>query len=184
MNALTILHLAPLFAMLAWASVTDLRERRIRNWLTLTMIITGLAQSFTPARIVSPGASALGVLVGFSLPFLLFALGAIGAGDVKLLTGVGAWLGPVGILSVFVIEAVIGMIIVLAQALWQGRLAALLHNSVLLTINLAHFKEVGIEHVTATGRASRSIDKPLPYAVPVLLAVAALVVKAYVMQGR
>jgi prepilin peptidase CpaA len=182
-NASTILHLTPLFAMLIWASVTDLRERKIRNWLTLTMIITGLAQSLMPGRFVTPGASALGMLIGFALPFALFAMGAIGAGDVKLLTGVGAWLGPVGILSVFFLEAVIGMIIVLAQAVWQGRLPALLHNSVLLTINLAHLREVGLAHVTATGKASRSVDKPLPYAVPVLLAVAILVIKSYVMRG-
>ncbi len=184
MNSQTILHLTPLFAMLVWASITDLRERKIRNWLTLTLILTGIAQSYTPFHVISPSASFLGLLIGFALPFLLFAVGALGAGDVKLLTGVGAWLGPVGILWVFVLEAVIGMIMVLIQAAIQGRLLALFHNSVLLTINLLHFREVGIEHVAATGRTGRIVQKPLPYAVPVLLAVAVLVIKSYITRAR
>jgi hypothetical protein len=85
-----------------------------------------------------------------------------------------------GALAVFAVAALIGMVIVLIQAIWQGRLGALLHNSVLVAINVAHIKEVGVEHVTATGRSSRSVDRPLPYAVPVMLAVASLVIKSYV----
>jgi hypothetical protein len=44
-------------------------------------------------------------------------------------------------------------------------------NTTVLTINLVHLQDVGIEHAQATGRSCRSIDRPLPYAVPVLLAV-------------
>ena len=40
-----------------------------------------------------------------------------------------------------------------------------------LTVNLIHLQDVGLEHTRATGRSSRSVDRPLPYAVPVLLAV-------------
>ena len=169
--------------MLGWASVSDLRERRIRNWLTLSMVITGLAQSFTPVHTVTPGPAVLGFLAGFGITFILFALGALGGGDVKLLAGVGTWIGPIPVLSVFVIAAIIGMIIVLAQAVWQGRLNVLVRNSMLLTINLVHLNDVGIEHVTKTGRAARSVDRPLPYAIPVSLAVAALAIKSYVYHG-
>jgi prepilin peptidase CpaA len=178
------LHLAPLFALLIWSAVTDLRERKIRNWLTLTLMISGLVQSFTPAHIVTPGVSALGLLTGFGITFVLFALGAIGGGDVKLMAGVGAWVGPAGILAIFCIAAVFGMTIVLIQASVQGRLITLMRNSALVAVNLAHLNELGIKHVSATGRSARSVDRPLPYAVPVLLAVAALAIKSYVMQGN
>jgi prepilin peptidase CpaA len=177
------LHLVPLFALLIWSAVTDLRERKIRNWLTLTLMISGMFQSLTPSHVATPGMSVLGLLTGFGITFVLFALGAIGGGDVKLMAGVGAWVGPAGILAVFCIAAIIGMVIVLIQATVQGRLNTLLRNSALVAVNLAHLNELGIKHVSDTGRSARSVDRPLPYAVPVLLAVAALAFRSYVMHG-
>ncbi len=170
-----ILPLVPLLALLAWAAAEDLYHRRIRNWLTFSLILAGLVQSFGAHSTVSPSHSLLGILVGGALPLTLFALGAVGGGDVKLLAGVGAWLGPTAAFEVFCAEAIIGMIIVLAQAAGSGRLRVLSRNSAVLAINLIHIGDVGLEHTTATGQASRSIEKPLPYAVPVLLAVIALV---------
>lgn len=183
MQRVQLLHLVPLFLMLAWASVQDLRSRRIRNWLTLSMILLGLAQSFTPGHTTTPGNSLLGFAAGFGLTFVLFAMGALGGGDVKLMAGVGAWLGPAPTLCVFAIQALFGMVIVLAQAAWQRRLAALFHNSMLLLVNVAHVRELGIEHVTATGQSSRSVSRPLPYAVPVFLAVASMAIQSYITHG-
>lgn len=165
-----LLPFVPLTAMLFWAAVEDLRTRRIRNWLTFSLLLSGLAQSFTAGRTVSPGASALGLLVGFSLPLLLFLINALGGGDVKLLAALGAWIGPVPVLAVFAIEAVLGMVLVLAQAAASGRLRALVRNSAVVAINLWHLREVGVEHATETGRSCRSVDRPLPYAVPVFAA--------------
>ena len=165
----------PLLAMLAWAAVQDLRARRIRNWLTFAMILSGLAQSFGlfgAARTVTPGAAMLGVLVGLALPFALFAIGALGGGDVKLLMGVGAWLGPMPVLAVFAVGAIFGMVIVLAQAAATGRLRVLTRNTAVLAVNLYHLNDVGVDHLERTGKSCRSVDRPLPYAVPVLAATA------------
>ncbi len=136
------------------------------------MILAGIGQSLLPIRTVGLPDSLLGFLTGFGLTFVMFALGAIGGGDVKLLAGIGAWIGPGPTLAVFAIEAILGAAIVLAQATWQGRLTTLLRNSTVLAINLAHVGDVGVDHVSATGRSCRSVDRPLPYAVPTLVAVA------------
>jgi prepilin peptidase CpaA len=183
MSKLAILHLLPLFVMLAIAVVTDIRTRRIRNWLTFSLALTGLAQSFTFMHTVTPAASFLGLAAGFCLTFVLFAMGGLGGGDVKLLAGVGAWLGPLPVLAVFCLEAVIGMVIVLIQATLQGRLTQLLHNSALVAVNLTHVNELGVAHVSATGKSCRSVDRPLPYAVPVFLGVAALVAASWLRHG-
>ncbi|MDB5329013.1 MAG: peptidase prepilin type [Phycisphaerales bacterium] len=183
MNKTALLHLLPLFVMLAIAAATDLHSRKIRNWLTFSLVLTGLAQSFTAVHTVGPAASFLGFGAGFGLTFLLFAMGALGGGDVKLLAGVGAWVGPMPVLAVFCLAAVAGMIIVLAQAVWQGRLRQLLHNSALVAVNIAHVNEVGMAHATATGKSCRSVDRPLPYAVPVFLGVAALVATSWLGHG-
>jgi len=176
MNTTDVLWLAPLLGMLLWAAVEDYRVRRIRNWLTVSMILSGFLQTFFHGSQLSPGQSALGFVVGFALPLVLFLLGAIGGGDVKLLAGVGAWLGAVMVFKAFCGEAIIGMVIVLAQAARQGRLKILARNSAMLAVNLAHVNELGLEHTTLTGQSCRSVDRPLPFAVPVLLAVLGLMI--------
>jgi prepilin peptidase CpaA len=171
MNTSLLIQYVPLLGLLIGACCTDLRDRRIPNWLTFSIVLAGLGQSLTPICTVGPMGSVLGLLSGFGLTFVLFALGALGGGDVKLMAGVGAWIGPGPTVVVFAVTSLIGMVIVLGQALWQGRLRNLLMNTTVLTINLVHLQDVGIEHAQATGRSCRSIDRPLPYAVPVLLAV-------------
>jgi prepilin peptidase CpaA len=166
--------MVPLLLMLIWAAMVDLRTRRIRNWLTFSMILTGLLRPILVGGPLSVEQAALGMVVGMALPLALFALGALGGGDVKLLAGVGAWLGPFPAVEVFCLAAIFGMVIVLVQATAQGRLGTLSRNSAVLAMNLVHINDVGLEHATATGKSSRSVDKPLPYAVPVLMAVASI----------
>ena len=177
MSTYGLMTAAPVVALLAWAAIEDLCNRRIPNWLTFSLLLSGIAQSFMHGSLVSPGMSLAGFAVGFSLPFVLYVLQATGGADVKLLAGLGAWFGPVVVFQIFVLEKVIGLILVIAQATAQGRMKVLLRNSAVLSINLAHIKDVGIDHVRATGLSARSIDKPLPYAVPVLLAVLILIAR-------
>jgi prepilin peptidase CpaA len=166
-------HLAmcgPLFAMLVLAAVGDARTRRIPNVLTVCLAVMGLAQSFMPTHTVGPLQSLGGLGLGFGLTFILFAMGALGGGDVKLMAGVGAWVGVWPVAMIFACSAVVGMIIVLTQSAKQGRMKVLFRNSAVLALNLVHVGDVGVDHVSQTGRECRSVDRPLPYAVPVLIA--------------
>lgn len=166
-----LLMCVPMLGLLTWAAAVDVRCRRIPNWLTFSLLLAGLGQSFTWCRTVGPGDACLGLLTGFGLTFALFALGAMGGGDVKLMAGIGAWLGPTQTLLVFAIAAVIGMVVVLAQAGAQGRLGKLFRNSAVIAVSLAQAGESGLDQAAETGRAcSGNTGRPLPYAVPVLLA--------------
>lgn len=168
----SLLPFVPMLGLLTWAAAVDLRSRRIPNWLTFSLLLAGLAQGFTWAHTVTPGQSVLGFLTGFGLTFVLFGIGALGGGDVKLLAGLGAWLGPWPTLLVFAIAAIIGMVIVLVQAAVQGRLAKLFRNSAVIAVSLAHASGPdALEQAAGTGKACSTTEgKPLPYAVPVLLA--------------
>jgi prepilin peptidase CpaA len=181
MTTYGLLMCAPMFALLAWAAVTDCASRRIPNWVSYTLILSGLLQSFTSRATVGFGGAVLGMLVGFGLTFIFFAVGAMGGGDVKLLTGVGAWLGPLGVLLVFFIEAIVGMVQAVLQAMSQKRLGTVLRNSAVLAgsmasgggdIGLSSLLEPGGEPGAAGGRAIRYV---LPYSVPVLIATALVV---------
>jgi prepilin peptidase CpaA len=174
----SLLLYVPLLGALVWAAIEDIRCRRIRNELTFALVLTGLIQSFLPMHTVTPLWSLAGLGVGFGLTFLLFALGALGGGDVKLLSGIGAWVGPWLAFEIFVLEAIVGLLVVIAQSIKQRRVKTLIRNSTVLTLNLVHANELGMDHVTETGQSSRSVDKPLPYAVPVLVATIVVVGRA------
>jgi prepilin peptidase CpaA len=170
MTSAGLLMCVPMLGLLTWAAAIDVRARRIPNWLTASLALAGLAQGWTWAHTVTPWQSFLGLSAGFGLTFVLFGLGALGGGDVKLLAGLGAWLGPMPTLMVFAGAALIGMLYVLVQAAWEGRLVALFRNSAVIAVSLTHAGEIGLERAAETGKACSAAARPLPYAVPILAA--------------
>jgi prepilin peptidase CpaA len=104
------------------AVVWDLKSRRIPNILTFG---GALAAILAHGYLEGPGGagwSVAGWLVGaaFFMPF--FALGGMGAGDVKLLAALGAWLGPGAAVWVALFSLIAGGVIGLAVALGYGYL--------------------------------------------------------------
>ena len=82
-----------LVLVLLVASWTDVRSRRIPNWLTVGGLIAGLAVRawMGPGSVVT---GVLGVALAAVLALPFFAAGALGGGDAKLLMAVGAFMGP------------------------------------------------------------------------------------------
>jgi prepilin peptidase CpaA len=169
-----LLMCLPALALVAVAAATDWRSRRIPNWLTFSLALAGIAQSIAFGATCTPLDSILGLGVGFSLTFILYALRAVQGGDVKLMAGIGAWLGPWGAFELFLVEAIVGAAMVVAQAIAQRRARRLLGNTALLVVNLVHVRRLGLDHVAATGQSSRTVELRLPYAVPVLIALVIL----------
>ena len=100
------------------AAVWDIRTRRIPNALTFGSAIVAVAFHALDAGTVRavPGAiawSAAGCAVGFLLFLPLFLLGGMGAGDVKLLAAMGAWLGPAAVCWVAIYGSVAGGVMAL-----------------------------------------------------------------------
>lgn len=175
-NVNVILQYLPLLALLATAVVIDWRERRIPNWLNLLTFLGGVLYVSMGWVPVSGWGCLLGVLVGFAMVFPRVLLGATGAGDLKQHMAVGAWVGPIGILVIALGSTVIGGVMAIAQAAYSGKLSMLARNSAVLAINLVHARSLGADHIEQTGKQFRSIDRPLPYAVPVFVAVAGLLI--------
>lgn len=166
-----LIRFFPLVLLLTWAVVEDLRARRIPNWLSFTLALSGLALSITSLRPdMTIGQSLGGLLVGLTLPLVLYVLGALGAGDVKLLAAIGAWIGAGPVLVVLALTAIVGGVVILLQGIWQRKTVAILRNSAVVAINLIHVGRLGAEHVRQTGQTCRSIEKTVPYAVPIWIA--------------
>jgi Flp pilus assembly protein protease CpaA len=74
--------------------LTDLRDRRVPNGLTLAAAGFGLAYWSTLARLPGLKFSILGLLCGLAIGMVPYALRIWGGGDAKLLAAVGTWIGP------------------------------------------------------------------------------------------
>jgi prepilin peptidase CpaA len=170
MNWPVILSCAPLICTLALAAWIDARVRRIPNWLTFGLLLGGLGRGLVAFGGTGLEKALLGMVVGGSLPLVLYAISALGGGDVKLLAAVGAWVGAGPAILVFVVEALLGLIIVLVQAAAQKKTGALLRNSVLIAMNFAEIPELGLQNAVETGKSCKAVERPLPFAVPVFFA--------------
>jgi prepilin peptidase CpaA len=89
----------PVFIALALATLTDLRSRRIPNWLVLPFLLIGIAVSVGLHGWHGLGQSLAGIGLGALIYGVLFWMGGMGMGDVKLCAAIGAWFGPTQLLS-------------------------------------------------------------------------------------
>src|SRR6187431_3243575 len=106
------------------AAVIDGLQLKVPNWITFPMIITGWIYSVA----LSPYAgweglmySVLGTVVGLALLLPAYAIGGMGAGDVKLLAGVGAWVWSTTTLYAFVVSTIVGAIIAILMVLFRRK---------------------------------------------------------------
>jgi prepilin peptidase CpaA len=111
------------------AAVYDVRYRRIPNWITVSGAALGLALNSFLYR----GAPGLlfafkGLVLGFGLYFVLYALHAMGAGDVKLMGATGALVGWQDWVGIFLLTAAIGGIMAVIVTLARGRVQKTLSN--------------------------------------------------------
>src|SRR5688500_8523418 len=88
------------------------------------MAALGIALAVSGTSGVSTGESIAGMFIGLLLMMPGHALGATGAGDVKLMAAVGAIVGPALVVSAFLFTAVAGGVLALAVAFRRQRLAA------------------------------------------------------------
>lgn len=182
-------HHLPLIALLVCAAIEDARRRRVSNWLTLSLLASGLALSFTPWGAPSPAEAMLGAAGGFAGGLFLFAMRLAGGADGKLLIGIGAWLGPWGLALVFAAASILAMVMAIGQSLIAGRLPALLRDSALLLIDLVVLRRrpapipVGREPAPVPVLPSHSKFNTIPYAVALLFATAGVII-AQSLQGR
>lgn len=101
--------------MIFAAAVYDIRYGRIPNWMTFPAIVAGLTYHTATAGVPGLMSSLAGTATGFSVFIVFYALGGMGAGDVKLMAAVGALLGPRETLYAALFTAIAGGIYALAH---------------------------------------------------------------------
>ena len=131
--------LAGLAIALIVAAISDIRERKIANWLNIAIaagapafwVASGL--SFWPDMVIQLGLA----FVVFWAFAGLFALGLLGGGDVKLLGALALWLSPLAFLDLLLVMAFVGggiaVAFVVRRVIWKPKTQGTIPYGVAIT---------------------------------------------------
>ena len=131
------------------AMVTDLRSRRIPNWLTVSGLVVGIVFHTVASGWHGTLFALGGFAVGFGVLFVLWSIGGGGGGDVKLMGALGAWLGAKLTIAVFLLSAFMAFFCLLAVMGW-GLLA----------------RQPATAGAGSEGGSKALFRKTIPYAIP------------------
>lgn len=145
------------------ASACDLRTRRVPNALTLGAALGAVAFYLVSGEASGVLAALGGWALGLALFLPLYLLRGMGAGDVKLLAALGAWVGPSDVIWISLFGAVSGGVLALAVVLARGYFRTALSNLGLL---FTHWRVAGLRPVPTLTLAD-SKGPRLPYAFPI-----------------
>ncbi|GAA0133393.1 prepilin peptidase [Paenibacillus sp. YSY-4.3] len=151
------------FLLLAAAFITDIRTMKIPNVITIAGTVLGIAYHGIFGGASGFGFAIKGAAVGFGVMAILYAVRAVGGGDVKLFAGIGAWVGVPLTLSVLMysllVAGCIGILILICRREAMRRIGGIL-RSVMGVIMLRSIRPI---------QSIATNDKPLTF--PFMLAV-------------
>ena len=113
--------LGALAIALVVAAFTDIRRRQIDNWLNATIALGAPLYWWASGLDLWPGVAwQLGIaIVTFAVCAGLFALRAMGGGDVKLLAALALWITPAWFLKLIIMMALLGGVLTLVLGAWH-----------------------------------------------------------------
>lgn len=155
------------------AAVIDGIQLKVPNWLTFPMILSGWVYSAASyawmgnAWYVGLGWSLAGTAVGLALLLPAYAIGGMGAGDVKLLAGVGAWIYCTPTFYAFCVSTVVGALLAVLMVLYKRSLRqhALQFQTIVNEILTIRNPEV-LADIAADRKSSMLL---LPYGIPIAI---------------
>jgi prepilin peptidase CpaA len=173
------------------AAVIDGWKLKVPNWLTFPLILSGwllgLLHNFDLLTASTGsgglGASLAGTFLGMALLYPVYAIGGMGAGDVKMQMGFGAWIGAFygvnagtepsehpGALWIIIIAfcaaVIVGGFIAAGMILVRGQFRRNLDNTRAI---LGDLVGGGMAKVTANAKERKSRMHLLPYGIPLCI---------------
>jgi len=163
MNTETTISIVAAGVLVLTAAVWDIRFHRIPNRLTGTAVALGVLFHLKLSGVEGLGWSIFGCGTGLAVLLIPYCLRAMGAGDVKLMMALGAWIGAAAVLYAFVYTAVWGGII----GLWMMHRTGMLEGFMVRVYVLAN---TGLQsnHPTLL-RFEPSACPPMPYGAVIAL---------------
>jgi prepilin peptidase CpaA len=159
-------------------TVTDLWKFKVYNVVTVPLLVSGLIYHSLVGGMGGFQGSLLGALFGFAVLLAFYVMGGMGAGDVKLMAAIGAWLGLPTTFHLFIASSLAaGVYSVILVVVGRG-LAETLINFQILWLRLA----VLGRHLGTGQRVEAEVNRPdrrhrlVPFAAMVMIGTVALIV--------
>ena len=161
------------------AAYTDLCWSRVFDWCSITTCVAGLSLGLLPLVIHGNAgmlvSSVVLAMMAFFVFFIPFYFGMVGAGDVKLITGVGALCAPLGGLSflllVLFLTSIIGAIFATVVLLWRGLFLRGVHASAVVAVKSVKEVSSACESVIEKAEKNDAL-RPATFHIPYGLAIA------------
>lgn len=160
-------HIWLVTIVLVVAAVIDGWILKVPNWITFPLVFSGWIYSTAYFGWAGLGWSLAGTAVGLGLLLPAYAIGGMGAGDVKLLAGVGAWIWGTNTFYAFCVSAIIGGVIAMAMVLYSRKWGH--HRSQFFSI----FNEMMVirdpNQLSAIAADRKGSMMLLPYGIPIAI---------------
>lgn len=166
-------HVWLVTVVLVVAAVIDGVKLKVPNWLTFPFIISGWVFSAGmyawagDAWWAGFGWSLVGTVVGLALLLPAYSIGGMGAGDVKLLMGVGAWVHGTATFYAFCASAIIGAALALILVAVRGNWTRHYGQFWMILGEIATVKNP--EKLAETAAKRKSSMLLLPYGIPIAM---------------
>jgi prepilin peptidase CpaA len=161
-------HIWFVSVVLVVAAVIDGWMLKVPNWITFPLIMSGWVYSAYVGGWPGLGWSLLGSFVGLGLLYGLYMVGGMGAGDVKLLAGIGAWVHLEHTWNIFATTAIVGGIMALAMIAYTGRWRKHFQQFNMLIGEFVEVRDTEALFQRAAERKSKMFL--LPYGIPMTVA--------------
>lgn len=160
-------HVKLVSVVLVWAAWIDGKQLRVPNWLTFPMVLAGLAFSALSGGWAGLASGVLGMFVGLGCLLPLYAVGGMGAGDVKLMAGIGAWLGAMTTFYAFCVTVVVGAVMALVMVLARNGFKKHYANFLTIWIEWMTIKDPKkLSQIAAERKPTMLL---LPYGIPICI---------------
>lgn len=160
-------HIKVVSAILILAAWIDGRELKVPNWITFPMVLAGLVYSTCVGGWAGLGAGLVGMCVGLLTLMPLYAVGGMGAGDVKLMAGIGAWLGWQITLTAFAVSTVVGAVMAVVMVLLKKNVKHHYENFLLILSEWMVIKNpYELSKIAAERKPKMML---LPYGIPICI---------------
>ncbi|KJV05886.1 A24 family peptidase [Methylocucumis oryzae] len=127
-----------LIVLLLLASCIDFFSHKIPNWLSFGLLGLGLALQGYCFGLAGFGASLAGGVLGLVLLLPFYLLKSLGAGDVKLMAGVGSFLGAESVIYAVAATIICGGLLGLAVLIAKGGMGPFLKRYTLMFQTLCY----------------------------------------------
>ncbi|MEX2286253.1 MAG: prepilin peptidase [Planctomycetaceae bacterium] len=160
-------HVKVVCLILIVAAYIDGKQLRVPNWMTFPMVLSGMAVNSWLSGWAGLGDALVGTVVGLACLLPLYAVGGMGAGDVKLMAGMGAWLGATITFYAFCVSTVVGAVLAVLMVLYKRSFTKHYANFVMIFVEWMQIRDPReLSRLAAERKPTMFL---LPYGIPICI---------------